>query len=60
MRSNLLGPLVAPVVAAPGFAENDPDLDDGDREAIQQVISRQPDAFQRDDERYQGTIAAVM
>ena len=37
-------------VAAPGLAENDAELGDGDREAIQQVISRQLDAFQRDDE----------
>jgi hypothetical protein len=37
-------------VAAPGFAESDTELSDEDRDAIQQVVSRQLDAFQRDDE----------
>ena len=52
MRSILLTLLSLPLwlVPAPGFAENDADLGDGDREAIQHVISRQLDAFQRDDE----------
>lgn len=38
------------LLGAPGFAESDTDLDPGDREAIQQVIAKQLDAFQRDDE----------
>ena len=38
------------LLGAPGFADNDADLGDDDREAIQQVIRRQLDAFQRDDE----------
>lgn len=52
MRSILLTLLSLPLwlMPVPGFAENDADLRDGDREAIQHVISRQLDAFQRDDE----------
>ena len=38
------------LLGAPGFADNDADLGAGDREAIQQVIRQQLDAFQRDDE----------
>ena len=38
------------LVAVPGFADNDAELGDGDRAAIRQVIARQLDAFQRDDE----------
>ncbi len=38
------------LLGAPAFAENDTDLGDDDRQAIQQVIRQQLDAFQRDDE----------
>jgi hypothetical protein len=52
MRSILL--LVLALSWSPGggpaFAENDTALDAGDRAAIQEVILKQLDAFQRDDE----------
>jgi hypothetical protein len=38
------------LLGAPGFADDDPDLGASDREAIQQVVRQQLDAFQRDDE----------
>jgi len=52
MRSIFLIWLSLPLclLVGPGFAESGPDLSQADREAIQQVISRQLDAFQRDDE----------
>lgn len=52
MHRILLTLLALPLwlVPARGFAETAANLDDGDREAIQHVISRQLDAFQRDDE----------
>jgi Tfp pilus assembly protein PilP len=38
------------LAGASGFAQDDADLSAEDREAIQQVIRKQLDAFQRDDE----------
>jgi hypothetical protein len=38
------------LLVPPGFGGSDADLGDDDRQAIQQVITRQLDAFQRDDE----------
>jgi len=52
MRSIFLNwlPRLLCLLVAPAFAVDGQDLSQSDREAIRQVISRQLDAFQRDDE----------